>query len=127
MISIWIDDFYIIVVYMGKKHDRIMKRYSQQENIDFVDNYIKEIYTDAKLCDVFVGINSPKTPDLIYITELDEIYIGEIKGNDLFRNRIKAETQVMKYCDILKRRGYETIPFIIVGSYVEVFKTNYSK
>lgn len=109
------------MIYMSKKHDRIVEYYSQIKNIDFVDNVI-EIKTETELNKVFDNVTSPKTPDLIYITELDDIYIGEVKGHDTFYNRIKAETQVMKYCDILKRRGYETIPFIIVGSYVEVFK-----
>lgn len=102
----------------SRQHDFLVKHYSQIKNIDFIDNVV-EVITEKPLHDIF-GIKSYKTPDLIYITELEEIYVGEVKGRDTFNNRMKAKRQVMKYYDILKRNEYETTPFIIVGSYIEV-------
>ena len=100
---------------MGKLHDSIVQHYSREENINFIDDDIQIIYREPILSEIFDVLTSPKTPDLVYIAEDEYVYVGEVKGRFSLRNRRKAYGQVMKYHDILERKGVDNTPFTIVG------------
>lgn len=102
-----------------KRHDKLVQHYAIEDNIDFLelDSPVKYIYKEPVLRDIFKEVKSYKTPDLIYITELNDIYVGEVKGRNSFRNRKKAYGQVMKYHYILQQNRIESNPFTILGKH----------
>jgi len=102
------------------KHDKLVNKYSKPSNINFINEDIYRIVKEQSLCDVF-GIDSYKTPDLIYFGEYN-IYIGEVKGKYYIGNKKKATNQVHRYYRTLKKYDIDTVPFIIVGNnYKKVF------
>ena len=104
-----------------KNHIRLIERYSDLGNLsNFLKTDIQEIYIEETFRDVF-GINSKKTPDIIALNN-ENIYIGEIKGNYSLKNIFKAEHQVGEYYRILqKHTDIKIIPFIVVGSYENIY------
>lgn len=104
---------------MGKKHDYLIRKYSKPKNVDFIDEYIKQIIPEQSLYDTF-GIDSMKTPDFIYVGD-ENLYVGEVKGWNSGKNETLALKQVGMYYLILKDNDIETIPFIILDNYKKVF------
>ena len=104
-------------------HDDIVKYYSVPDNIWFIDSVIEEIYTEIRLKDIF-DVYSNFTPDLIYITEKDKVYIGEVKQNNGINQMLKAIKQVHKYGKPLRTRGIKPHEFIILKEDIFMFDAN---
>ena len=102
------------------KHDEIVKFYSDPVNIWFIEDKLSNIYTETRLKDVF-KVRSNFTPDFIYITEYDEVYIGEVKQNNGMNQMIKAIKQVHRYGQVLRNRGLYSKEFIILKNDVFMF------
>lgn len=104
------------------KHDQIVNQYAQKENIWFVDD-VEEIHTDVPLRTIF-PVRSNLSPDLVYRTIMDDIYIGEVKQRE-GRNQIsKAIKQINKYGYVLDRARIPHEKFIITGNNVYMVDGN---
>lgn len=101
-------------------HDKIVQYYSNPDNVWFIDEIIEEIYTETRLKHIF-SVRSNYTPDLIYITEDDKIYIGEVKQNNGINQMLKAIKQVHKYGKVLRTRGLRPLEFIILKEDIFMF------
>lgn len=104
-------------------HDKIVQYYSNIDNIWFIDDVIEEVYTETRLKYIF-PVHSNFTPDLIYITEDDKVYIGEVKQNNGINQMLKAIKQVHKYGKPLRNRGMKPHEFIILKEDIFMFDAN---
>ena len=104
-------------------HDKIVQYYSDIDNVWIIDAMIKEVYTETPLKYIF-DVYSNFTPDLIYITEKDKIYIGEVKQNNGINQMLKAIKQVHKYGKPLRTRGIKPHEFIILKEDIFMFDAN---
>jgi hypothetical protein len=118
------DLIFLRVCKMGKSHDKKVKLYGKPENLDFLEEQITEVITERKLRDVFTKCYSELTPDLLAFTENDDqVYVGEIKGFQCTKNIEKARRQINKYMHELDRYGIPNSGFIIVGDFIEIYKS----
>ena len=101
-------------------HDRIVQYYSDPDNVWFINDVIEEVYTETRLKYIF-PVHSNYTPDLIYITEDEKIYIGEVKQNNGINQMLKAIKQVHKYGAPLRNRGLRPCEFIILKEDIFMF------
>ena len=102
------------------KHDDIVEFYSNPNNIWFIDEHIKELYTETRMKYIF-NVKSNFTPDFVYITDSDKIYIGEVKQNNGINQMLKAIKQVHKYGVPLRKIGLKPCEFMILKNDVFMF------
>ena len=101
-------------------HDKIVQHYSNIDNVWFIDAVIEEIYTETRLKYIF-PVYSNYTPDLIYITEDKDVYVGEVKQNNGINQMLRAIKQVHKYGGPLRKRGIRPHEFIILKEDIFMF------
>lgn len=101
-------------------HNDIVQYYSDIDNIWFIDDVIEEIYVETPLKRIF-DVYSNYTPDLVYITEDDTVYVGEVKQNNGINQMLKAIKQVHKYGKPLRTRGIKPYEFLILKEDIFMF------
>ncbi|VVB61681.1 Uncharacterised protein [uncultured archaeon] len=109
-------------------HSLLVEMYGVPDALSFLGTEIDDVVTETPFYKVFPELKtkrgSEKTPDICAFDQNHKIvYIGEIKGQNDYRNIMDARNQLYEYLKVLRRNSIPAEGFIIVGDYIEIIKT----